>query len=241
MSEEFKKAMEEGWARAREAKDQRRAENRAKWAQRRDWSTNTEHRADIEIPITPVPDEAQSTGAMAQLRAILADTQAHTHERIKSARILLDYEVTSGAASRIDYNMIDSPAYQFLRLTADDPKTPRPLKFQCLESLLPIENLKKPKADPDQQRQIHEFRVELVNAERRTAYAEVGLRWSAANRLLTTDDFEWPEPELPALVPFARILELPEAEQAARAAATRAQLRSVRARNRPDNWEPGHM
>jgi hypothetical protein len=148
-SEEFRRAMIEGWAEAKKAKAERRAANRAAWAASKKNAVNQrEATLDVtapEVPIEPIESAVAASGSasLARMRAIMADPNAPLYRRIDAAEIVLAYELAPGAAVGVDPEQIAAPAYRFLKAVVDAKDTPEALAFKALKLLVSIENSRK--------------------------------------------------------------------------------------------------
>jgi hypothetical protein len=240
MSEEFRRAMADGWEEAKKAKAERRAENRRKWSERRDWSDDNQHKIEAEVPIEPT-SEAGGSRSLSKLRSLMANPSVALHRRLDAAEIILVYELGPGAAVGADPEQVAAASYRFLNVVVDDPQTPEALRFRALRSIAAVENARAAqKSNAVTNADKHALLVALVNAERSRAIRAADC-WSKAKEtdvwaLRSSDDFPWPEGwpgdwEWPA-TSFAA-----ELEQASDVTAFREKLRSIRARNRDDNWE----
>src|SRR6516162_11558400 len=104
MSEEFKRALAEGWEKAKEEKAKRRAENRERWQTRRDWSDDNKHKIAVEVE-DPSGKEGVST-SLQRLRSIMADPNVALHRRLDAAEVILTFELGPGAGVGIDPDQI---------------------------------------------------------------------------------------------------------------------------------------
>lgn len=185
-SAEFHQKMVEGWATAREAKDRRRAENRAKWStSRKDWADERSLKAEI-----PVDDEAlgddRGSPALAQLRIILADIDQPLYRRVEVGEIILGYELGPGAAAGADPETVVSPAYQFFQRLIADAATPENLRLRALRQVVAVEAHRASLRNTSEQLyEKHALLAGLANAERKLAMVaahawppEPDLRWA---------------------------------------------------------------
>src|SRR6516162_2146449 len=92
MTPEVREKWTEAWHEARRKKDERRAENRAKWAGRRDWSDDNAHKLELGTGLDEGthPDGSES---LRKLRAIMANTNIQLHRRLDAAEILVSFEI----------------------------------------------------------------------------------------------------------------------------------------------------
>jgi hypothetical protein len=131
MTPEVRQKWTEAWREAQKAKDERRKENREKWAKRRDWSDDNEHKIAVAI-------EANGAGgsrSLAALRTIMADPDTPLHRRLGAAEVVLAFELGPGAAVGADVDKIAAGSYQFLNAVIDTPGTPEALRFRCLKMI----------------------------------------------------------------------------------------------------------
>jgi hypothetical protein len=254
-SEEFRQAMIEGWAEAKKAKAERRAANREAWAKSPKNAANQREQTlgavTPEIPIDPIEDAVAASGALARMRAIMADPNAQLYRRIDAADVVLSYELGPGAAAGIDPEQIAAPAYRFLKAVAGAADTPEALQFKALKLIVGIENSRKAAVQSSEQHFAkRELLCRLVNSERQRMLRDAG-RWAGvvAQReiwaLTLNDDFpwiegwpggwQWPPSDFGERLERAR--RKPKAELQANDEAFRAQLRAVRACNRVDDWQ----
>jgi hypothetical protein len=237
MNEEFRRAMAQGWEEAKKAKAKRRKANQEKWAQRRDWSDDNQHKVDVAI-------EANGAGgsrSLAALRTIMADPDTPLHRRLDAAEVVLAYELGPGAAVGADVEQIAAGSYVFLNTVIDTPGTPEALRFRCLKMVASVENARAASKNTIAQDAAKRILVRnLVNAERTRAIRASG-NWPEAVKttawaLTSVDTFEWPtgwpgDWSWP-LASFSVLL-----EQAFDVTTFRELLLSIRASNRPDDWE----
>lgn len=155
--------MLEGWLQKREEKDQKRAENRKRWAERRDWSSYD--RRDILFPDPqPAPGESRS---LAKLRAIMANPEVAPFRRLDAAELVLQYELGPGAAVGLDPDRIAAQSYQFLNALADEPSCPDALRFRALRCIASVENARAAaKSSALVNTAKRQILLDIVNAER---------------------------------------------------------------------------
>jgi hypothetical protein len=237
MTPEVRQKWTEAWAEARKAKDERRKANREKWAKRRDWSDDNEHKADVAI-------EANGAGgsrSLAALRTIMADPDTQLHRRLDAAEVVLTFELGPGAAVGADVDQIAAASYLFLNAIIDTPGVPEALRFRALKMIASVENAraasKNTVAEHAAKRQLL---VALINAERVRAFRAAGM-WSEAVKadqwaLRLGDDFAWPEgwPGSWQWPPATFVGALQDPQNVTEF--TR-QLLAIRATNRADDWE----
>jgi hypothetical protein len=93
---EVRQKWTEPWAESRKQKDQRRKENREKWAKRRDWDADNEHKLDADVE--GIPNEVNGgSGSLAKMRAIMLDPAVALYRRLEAAEVVLSYELGPGA------------------------------------------------------------------------------------------------------------------------------------------------
>jgi hypothetical protein len=239
MSDEFRRKTEEGWEKAKADKAARRKANRERWAKRRDWSDDNEHKIAIEVE-DPSGKEGVST-SLQRLRSIMADPNVALHRRLDAAEVILTFELGPGAGVGIDPDQIAAASFKFLRAVSDDATTPDALKFRALKSIVGIENARvAAKSGAEANIAKRQLVLNLVNSVRSRLYREAGvwpvvvasgsewaLRWE--------DDFPWPS-EWPGSWAWPPTT-FSTALQHGISDTFRAELLSIRATNRPDTWE----
>jgi hypothetical protein len=242
MSDEFRRKTEEGWQKAKEAKAKRRAENREKWSRRRDWSSEEEHKIAVDIEDTPGSSDEHVSASLRQMRAIMGDSTVALFRRLDAAEVLLSYELGPGAAVGVDPELIASTSYRFLKAVVEDSSTPEALRFRALKSIVAVENARaQAKSSAVTNAEKRELLLRLVNAERVRALRASG-NWPEAVKggdqwaLKRSDDFSWPD-GWPGDWPWPCKTFSTALEQVHDVTTFREQLRSVRARNRADDWE----
>jgi hypothetical protein len=241
MTPEVRQKWTEAWREARAAKDERRKANRAKWAERRDWSDDNEHK--IDVALEDVSDVGGgSSSSLDRLRALMGDPNVALHRRIDAAEVLVPFEIAPGAASNVDPDEVAAKSFQFLRAVIDAKETPPALAFRALKLVAGIENARASiKANSITLGQRREMFCHLVNATRLAELRRGGIwhrvvasgeRWWIG----LEDDFELPRSWLDSWTwppsSFAEALSRGEGSEA-----LRAELRTARARNRLDDWE----
>jgi hypothetical protein len=236
-SSHFRRALEEGWANARHAKDQRRAENRAKWSERRDWSDDNQHKVDTGTPAEPIADDdAMTSASLKRLRRTMLDNRIPLRRRLDCAEVVLSYELGPGAAAGADPETIAAVSYQFLKLVADDPDAPEALSFRALRLVAQVENARAQVRNTAEQ--LYEKRallVGLANAERRRHLLSIG-KWpppEGVHWLDVSDAIPLPSSWIAMQWPLTSIS---ASYQRGDVEAFRAQLRSIRATNRDDRF-----
>jgi hypothetical protein len=175
----------ENWANARQRKDQRRKENREKWAQRRDWSDDNAHRADVAVE--DIPDESGSSSSLDQLRRIMGDPSIALHRRIDAAEVLVPFEIAPGAATNVDPEQVAAKSFQFLRAVIDAKETPEALRFRALKCVAGIENARVQFKNSNVTNAVKkELLVKLINGERNKRLRQTG-RWPE----IVVSDSQW--------------------------------------------------
>jgi hypothetical protein len=239
MSEEFKRALAEGWEKAKEEKAKRRAENRERWRTRRDWSDDNKHKIAVEVE-DPSGKEGVST-SLQRLRSIMADPNVALHRRLDAAEVILTFELGPGAGVGVDPDQIAAASFKFLRAVSDDATTPDALKFRALKSIVGIENARvAAKSGAEANIAKRQLVINLVNSVRSRLYREAGV-WPVVVAsgsdwgLQWEDDFPWPSEwpgdwAWPATGFNAKL-------QHGVSQSFLVELRSIRARNRADDWE----
>jgi hypothetical protein len=139
MTPEVRQKWTEAWREAQKAKDERRRLNREKWAKRRDWSDDNEHKLEADVAIEPNGEGSDSLRAM---RKIMADTNAQLYRRLDAAECVLTYELGPAAAVGADPATIAAASYRFLKTVAEDASVPEGLRFRALRSVLSVENVR---------------------------------------------------------------------------------------------------
>jgi hypothetical protein len=235
-SSHFRRVLEEGWANARQAKDQRRAENRRKWSERRDWSDDNQLKVETAIPADAVDDDAMTSASLKRLRRTMLDNRMPLRRRLDCAEVVLSYELGPGAAAGADPDTIAAVSYQFLKLVADDPQAPEALSFRALRLVAQVENARAQVRNTSEQ--LYEKRallVGLANAERRRHLRSIG---------------KWPPPKDVHWLDVSDAIALPSSWVAMQwpltsisacyrrgdVEAFRAQLQAIRATNREDRF-----
>jgi hypothetical protein len=235
--EEHRRIWTEAWTEARQRKDQRRAENRERWAKRRDWSDDNEHKVAVAI-------EANGAGgsrSLAALRAIMADPDTPLHRRLDAAEVVLAFELGPGAAVGADIDQIAAGSYQFLNAVIDTAGTPEALRFRCLKMIASVENARAASKNTVAEHAAKRaLLLKLVNSERVRTFRAAGV-WSEAVRtdawaLKTSDDFPWPA-GWPGDWPWPPASFSTALENVFGVTAFKEQLRAVKATNRADDWE----
>jgi hypothetical protein len=240
MTPEVRQKWTEAWREARKAKDERRKANREKWAKRRDWSDDNEHRTDVAV--VDIPKESGGSDSLAELRRLMADKATPLHRRIDCAETILAFEIAPGAGVGAKVDEIAAGSFRFLKSVVDAPGSPEALRFRCLKLIAAVENARvRATSTSAVIAEKRELLRRLVNAERVRAFRAAGV-WREAVKttawaLKNSDDFPWPEGwpgdwAWPATT-FSTTL-----GQAHDVTAFREQLRAVKATNRgDDDWE----
>jgi hypothetical protein len=240
MTPEVRQKWTAAWREAQKAKDERRKANREKWAKRRDWSDDNEHKADIGTE-----DNASGNGdgssSLAKMRAIMADSKVALYRRLEAAEVVLSYELGPGAGVGVDPEAIAAASFRFLRAVTDDSTTPEALRFRALKSIVAVENARaqaKSSAVTNAEKRV--LLLKLVNAERISAIRASG-NWPEAVKtdqwaLKNGDTFDWPL-GWPGEWPWPPATFSAALEQGHDVTAFREQLRAIRATNRLDAWE----
>jgi hypothetical protein len=237
LPDEFWRKTEEGWEKAKADKARRRAENRAKWSQRRDWHDNASATApDIELESA---EDTAGSSSLAELRRITADTGAPLSRRIDAAETVISFELAPGAASDIDPDHVASSAYKFLQGVVASPATPDSLRFKALRLLASVENqraqLRSTSASLHEKR---ELLTRLCNSQR-VQQLRQAKRWpppaGAQWALTLADDIPWPEGwpgswSWPPNTSLAASMSNPSN-------AAGINYGAIRARNRPDDFD----
>jgi hypothetical protein len=241
MPEEFRRKTMEGWEKAKQEKLKRRAENREKWARRRDWSSDDEHKIAVGVEDTSASSDESISASLRQMRVIMADSTVPLFRRLDAAEVLLSYELGPGAAVGVDPELIASTSYKFLKAVADNASTPEALKFRALKLVVSVENARaQAKSSAITTAEKRQLLIGLINNARSCSFRAAGT-WSEAVKttewaLTSSDTFDWPkgwpgEWSWP-LASFSALL-----EQAQDVTAFRELLLSIRATNRDDRWE----
>jgi hypothetical protein len=236
-SAEFHQKMIEGWETAKEAKAQRRAQNRAVWANSPRNAAAARGIA-AEIPVEPVED-SNGSGSLTALRKIMGDVAAPLHRRIDAAETVISFELAPGAAANVEPDLVASVSYKFLQNVVASPDTPDALRFKALRLLASVENqraqLRSTSASLHAKR---ELLVGLCNAQRRALMFEagrwpppVGARWA----LTLADDITWPEgwPGMWSWPPDTSMA----AAYSSPGDVIRTHFGTIRARNRVDDFD----
>jgi hypothetical protein len=232
---------------AQKARADRRARNREENRLRNGGNDRT---VTVDLPAVEPANDATGSASLRRMRQIMADPTVALFRRIEAGEIVLQYELSAGAAAGVDPQEVTSSAYKMLKAAADNSRTPEGLRFRCLRAIIGVENARAAsKATAVTHQAKRALACRLVNAERKRLLVHVG-RWHAAINqqwaLTLADDFPWPNDSWPDGVEwpvknFARELSIaiarPEAELLERQALFRAQLRDVKARNRADPFE----
>jgi hypothetical protein len=137
MPEEFRRKTMEGWEKAKADKLKRRAENREKWAKRREWSDDNQHTVEAEVSIEP---NGEGSASLQQLRALMANPSVPLYRRLDCAEVILSYELGPAAAVGADPDMIAAGSYRFLKEIAATQAVPEALRFRALKSIVAVEN-----------------------------------------------------------------------------------------------------
>jgi len=237
MPEEFRRKTMEGWEKAKADKLERRRQNREKWAKRRDWSDDNEHKIAVAI-------EANGAGgsrSLAALRTIMTDPDTPLHRRLDAAEVVLAFELGPGAAVGADIDQIAAGSYQFLNAVIDTAGTPEALRFRCLKMIASVENARAASKNTVAEHAAkRELLLKLVNSERVRTFRAAGV-WSEAVKtdawaLKNGDDFPWPA-DWPGDWPWPPASFSTALEKVFGVTAFREQLRAVKATNRADDWE----
>jgi hypothetical protein len=191
--EDLHRLTKEGWEKAQADKAQHRAENRAKWARRRDWGTEEQATAPITLESA---EEANGSDSLQKLRRIMGDTKAPLFRRLDAAEVVLGYELAPGAAAGADPEAIAASSYSFLRAIAEAPEVPEALQFRALKCVAQVENVRSQIRSAAEQLPLkRELLVRLCNAERVRLLCEAQ-RWppprGAQWQLTSSDDLPWP-------------------------------------------------
>ena len=242
MSEEFRRKTMEGWEKAKEARAQRRKENREKWAKRRDWDSDNDHKLDTEVE--DIPSEAsKGSGSLAKMRAIMLDNSVALYRRLEAAEVVLSYELGPGAGVGIDPDEIAAVSFKFLRTVVDSTSTPEALRFRALKAIISVENARaQAKSTAITNTEKREVLLNLVNSERVSELRDAGV-WSEVAKtdqqwaLKWEDSFDWPDKDWPGQWAWPVSTMVLSLEQLSDIVLFRQALRSVRARNRVDDWE----
>jgi len=243
MSEEFKRALAEGWEKAKADKAERRRQNRENWANSPQNAANR-HKDTYGATAPEITGEANGAGgsrSLAALRTIMADPNTPLHRRLDAAEVVLAFELGPGAAVGADVEQIAAGSYVFLNTVIDTPGTPEALRFRCLRMVASVENARAASKNTVAEHAAkRELLMRLVNAERVRTIRTAGT-WSEAVTtdawaLKASDDFPWPE-GWPGDWPWPPSTFSTPLEQAHDVAAFREQLRSIGARNRDDHWQ----
>lgn len=218
MNEEFRRAMADGWAKAKEAKAQRRAENRERWASSPANSHNR-HKSDaiapdLEVEAGAEPFDKRSGGgsrALAALRQIMADPTVQLYRRVESAETILSYELGPAAlADGGDPDKIGASSYKFLRAAAENALTPEALKFRCLKAIVAVENARASvKNSAGQDFAKAKLALDIVNAEKCrqlrldgewSATVKSGTDWAVKPEDIAPATWSWPPTGLAKLL-----------------------------------------
>jgi hypothetical protein len=232
-SEDFNRKMIEGWTAARDERVRRRAENKEAW-KKRDWAGDRELTAAIPVDDEPIT----GSPALAQLRAILADIDQPLFRRVEVGEIILGYELAPGAAAGADPEMIASAAYRFFQAVIANPQTPENLKLKALRQIVAVEARRAEVRSTAEG--MHERRMLVLGAangeRKRTMLSRAGA-WPPASpdwALDISDTFSMPPAWLTMSWPPMAIS--PSYRQQGDLEVFRAQLREIRATNRPDTF-----
>ena len=248
-SDEYRRVLDDAWQTARAEKLERRRQNREAWASSPNNSHNR-HKNDAIVSSLELEENTAAGGSesLRKLRAIMADTNPQLYRRLDAAEVVLSYELGPAAAVGADPSEIAAGSYHFLKAVADAPETPEALKFRALKSIVTVENARvQVKNTAVEYSAKRELVVKLCNAERGRALRAAGVWRGVIARgdpwsLETTDEFDWPNPQWPGdwtWPPHNNWSAMLEAAggDAARNEAFRAQLRAIKAKNRPDDCE----
>ena len=241
-SEYFRQALEEGWAKAKAAKAERRARNREEWRTSPKNAMNVRQDA-IEAIASEIPGDSTGDGSdsLAELRRLMADKDVALHRRIDCAEVILAYELGPGAAVGAKTDEIAAGSFRFLKSVTDTPESPEALRFRCLKLIAAVENAraasKNTVAEHAAKRRLL---IALVNSVRTRSFRTAGT-WREAVKtdawaLTNADAFDWPKgwpgDWVWPLATFSALL-----EQDHDVTAFRELLLSIRATNRDDRWE----
>ena len=234
---------------AKEAREAKRQANREAWNSNPANANNVwraeqdELKAAAEIGFTDEPEPIDK-GSLSLLRAIMLDDDEPLHTRIFAAETVLQYELAPDALASGSAEPVAATSYRFLRAVLDSPDTPRSLRLRSLRNIAAIENARAARVDGDQLAGKRDLLLALVNGERRRVLRDAGCGPGAAGWALSSaDDVEWPEgwpgswawppPDFGLRLDAAKLHPRSEGDREA----WRAALRSVRARNRVDDWD----
>ena len=232
----------------RREREARSAANKAAWASdpRNVNHTRAEAKATvIAVPLDPEPEPGRGDNrALDRLRAIMGNPDHPLYRRIEAAEAVLQYELAPAALASGSAEPVAATALRFLRAIVDLADTPESLRFRALRCIAAIENARAARVDGDQLAGKRDLLLARVNSERRRVLIEAGC-WPAADgwALSPGDDVPWPEgwpgswawppPDSGVRLDAAKLHPRSEAAREA----WRALLRSVRARNRVDDWD----
>jgi hypothetical protein len=221
----------------------------AAWMQRQ-----AELKAATSIKLPEIAADQPETGAMGRLRKVMLDPAEPLYRRIDAADAILSYELAPGGAIDVPADQIAATSYLFLKAVSEDADTPEALRMRADKLLLAVENRRRSASTdgPAQHHASREFWRAMINAERREALREAGV-WHRVVDLDETwalhvnDSFDLPEvPELDVGTSISKagfgdyldaLKRVPKEVKDAYHEERRAVLLSVRAKNRPDNWE----
>jgi hypothetical protein len=237
---EFQRALRAGWEKAKQDKLKRRADNREKWARRRDWSSDDEHVSDARVEENVSETVDNAAASLTKMRRIMSNPALPLYRRLEAAEIVLSYELGPGAAAGTNPEQIAAGSYKFLRAVTDDETTPESLKFRALKALVGIENSRAAarsiNATHEEKRRLL---LNLINAERVQALRRAGTWNTVLNQqwaLESSDQFDWPE-GWPGLWQWPVNSFSNQLSKGSNVDAFRRELLSIRAKNRPDDWE----
>jgi hypothetical protein len=171
----------------------------------------------------------------------MASPDMPLHRRIEAAETIIGYELGPGAAAGIEPEHLASDSYQFLRTVTETTDVPESLMFRALKAIASVENARAAIRDAgDTLTTKRQCLIDLANAERRRWLAQHN-QWPAGREtwaLNTSDTFDWP-PGWPGMWmwPLPTIGSHYAKNTTASLQAFRTMLRSIRATNRPDDWE----
>jgi hypothetical protein len=239
MTPEVREKWTEAWREAQKAKDERRKANRERWAQRRDWSDDHQHKAGIGADVEP-DDNAGGSASLRKMRAIMVNEAIPLYRRLGAAEVVLSYELGAGAGVGVDPETIAAASFKFLRAVADNASTPDALKFRALRSVVAVENARaQAKSGNVTFEEKRYLLLNLINAERVRALRQAGTWNTVLNEswaLTGSDEFDWPSgwPGSWQWSPSSISSQLANSHDTE---AFRRELLSIKAKNRPDLWE----
>jgi hypothetical protein len=237
----------ENWSEARKAREQRRAENRANWANSPLNAANR-HKDTYGATAPEIASEANGGGgsrSLAALRTIMADPNTPLHRRLDAAEVVLAFELGPGAAVGVDIDQIAAGSYLFLNTVIGTPGVPEALRFRALRLVASVENAraasKNTVAEHEAKRRLL---INLANSRRIAALRKAGTwaRVVESNEpwaLEAGDTIDWPNSQWPGTWPwppasFAAELEHADPE---RIAAFKQELLNIRTTNRVDRFD----